>query len=93
MLHWANTYAMLGSARFEDMSPVSIEQAKTQLPELIEAAVSGEEVVIAKDDQHLVKLVPVSLEKPRPQFGSAKDSIQMSDDFDESLKDFAEYME
>jgi antitoxin (DNA-binding transcriptional repressor) of toxin-antitoxin stability system len=75
------------------MGPVSIEQAKTQLPELIEAAVSGEEVVIAKDDQHLVKLVPVSLEKRRPQFGSAKDSIRMSDDFDESLKDFAEYME
>jgi antitoxin (DNA-binding transcriptional repressor) of toxin-antitoxin stability system len=38
------------------MSPVSIEQAKTQLPELIEAAVSGEEVVIAKDEQHIVKL-------------------------------------
>jgi antitoxin (DNA-binding transcriptional repressor) of toxin-antitoxin stability system len=75
------------------MSPVSIEQAKTQLPELIEAAVSGEEVVIAKDDQHIVKLVPVSLKKNRPQFGSAKGSIQMSDDFDESLQDFAEYME
>ena len=75
------------------MSPVSIEQAKTQLPELIEAAVSGEEVVIAKDDQHVVKLVPVSIDKKHPQFGSAKGSIQMSVDFDESLKDFAEYME
>ncbi len=75
------------------MSPLSIEQAKTQLPELIEAAVSGEEVVIAKDDQHIVKLVPVSLEKKRPQFGSAKGSVQMTDDFDESLQDFAEYME
>lgn len=75
------------------MSPVTIEQAKTRLPELIEAAVSGEEVVIAKDDQHLVKLVPVSLEKGRPQFGSARGLIQMSDDFDESLQDFAEYME
>jgi antitoxin (DNA-binding transcriptional repressor) of toxin-antitoxin stability system len=60
---------------------------------LIDAAVSGEEVVIAKDDRHIVKLVPVSLEKKRPRFGSAKGSIQMSDDFDESLQDFAEYME
>jgi antitoxin (DNA-binding transcriptional repressor) of toxin-antitoxin stability system len=75
------------------MSPVSIEQAKTQLPELIDAAVSGEDVVIAKDDQHIVRLVPVSLEKKRPQFGSAKGSVQMSDDFDGSLQDFAEYME
>jgi hypothetical protein len=31
--------------------------------------------------------------KKRPQFGSAKGSIRMSDDFDESLQDFAEYME
>lgn len=75
------------------MSPVSIEQAKTRLPELIEAAVSGEEVLIAKDEQHLVRLVPVSVAKPQPQFGSAKDSIRMAEDFDESLKDFAEYME
>ena len=75
------------------MSPVSIEQAKTRLAELIEAAVSGEEVVIAKDDQHVVKLVPVSLAQKRPQFGSAKGSIQMSVDFDESLRDSAGYME
>ena len=43
--------------------------------------------------EDLVKLVPNSLEKKGPQFGSAKGSVQMSDDFDESLKDFAEYME
>jgi hypothetical protein len=28
-----------------------------------------------------------------PQFGSARGSIQMSDDFDEAVQDFAEYME
>lgn len=32
-------------------------------------------------------------QKKRPQFGSAEGSIQMSDDFDEPLQDFAEYME
>jgi antitoxin (DNA-binding transcriptional repressor) of toxin-antitoxin stability system len=73
------------------MSPLSIEQAKTRLPELIEAAVSGEEVVIAKDDQHSVKLVPVSTQTKRPQFGSAKGLISMTEDFDEALKDFDEY--
>jgi Protein of unknown function (DUF2281) len=31
--------------------------------------------------------------KKRPQFGSAKGSIQMSDDFDDAVQDFAEYME
>jgi antitoxin (DNA-binding transcriptional repressor) of toxin-antitoxin stability system len=74
------------------MQQVSLEEAKTQLPDLIDAAVSGEEIIIAKDPQHLVKLVPVPGTKPRPQFGSAKGLITMSDDFDEPLEDFEEYV-
>jgi antitoxin (DNA-binding transcriptional repressor) of toxin-antitoxin stability system len=74
------------------MQQVSLEEAKSQLPDLIDAAVGGEEIIIAKDPQHLVKLVPVLTTKPRPQFGSAKGLITMSDDFDEPLKDFEEYL-
>jgi antitoxin (DNA-binding transcriptional repressor) of toxin-antitoxin stability system len=74
------------------MHQVNIEDAKSNLPDLIDAAVNGEEIVIAKDDQHIVKLVPVSRARPRPQFGSAKGLISMLDDFDEPLDDFAEYM-
>lgn len=74
------------------MQQVNIEEAKSQLPDLIDAAVNGEEVVIAKDEQHLVKLVPISPAKPRRRSGSAKGMITMSDDFDEPLEDFAEYM-
>ena len=74
------------------MHQVNIEEAKTHLPDLIDAAVNGEEVVIAKDERHLVKLVPVARAKPRPQFGSARGLITMSDDFDQPLEDFAEYM-
>jgi hypothetical protein len=43
--------------------------------------------------EDLVKVVPNSPEKKHPQFGSANGSIRLSDDFDESLQDFAEYME
>jgi antitoxin (DNA-binding transcriptional repressor) of toxin-antitoxin stability system len=74
------------------MHQVNLEEAKTKLHDLIDAAVGGEEVIIAKDPQHLVKLVPVLTAKPRPQFGSAKGLITMSDDFDEPLEDFEEYM-
>ncbi len=74
------------------MHQVNIEEAKTHLPDLIDAAVNGEEVVIAKDEQSAVKLVPVSQHKLRPQFGSAKGLITMSDDFDEPLKNFEDYM-
>ena len=75
------------------MHQVSIEEAKITLPDLIEAAVGGDEVLIAKDDQHIVKLVPVSGTKPSPQFGSAKGLITMAEDFDAPLEDFAEYAE
>lgn len=74
------------------MHQVNVEEAKTRLPDLIDAAVNGEEIVIAKDEQRLVKLVPVARLNPRPQFGSARGLITMSDDFDEPLEDFTEYM-
>ena len=74
------------------MHQVNIEEAKTHLTDLIDAAVNGEEILITKDDQHVVKLVPVTKAKPRPQFDSAKGLITMSDDFDEPLKDFEEYL-
>ncbi len=74
------------------MQQVNVEEAQTQLPDLIEAAVRGEEVLIAKDDQHVIKLVPISQVKPRPQFGSAQELISMTEDFDEPLADFAEYV-
>lgn len=73
------------------MQPVSIEEAKTNLPDLIEAAVRGEEVVIAEDGRHLVRLVPVSRAKARPRFGSAEGLVNMSEDFGEPLEDFEEY--
>ena len=74
------------------MHKVSIEEAKTNLPELIDAAVNGEEVLIAAGDSHLVKLVPVSRPQPRPQFGSAEGLITMSEDFNEPLEDFEAYV-
>ena len=73
------------------MHQVNVEEAKNSLPELIDAAVKGEEVVITKDDQQVVKLVPILGTRPHPQFGSARGLITMSDDFDEPLPDFEEY--
>jgi prevent-host-death family protein len=73
------------------MQRVSIEEAKTNLPDLIEAAVKGEEVVIAEDGRHLVRLVPVPGTKARPRFGSAEGLITMSENFEEPLEDFEEY--
>jgi prevent-host-death family protein len=41
------------------MRQVTIHAAKTQLSRLIEAAMSGEDVVIAKGNKPVVRLVPI----------------------------------
>jgi antitoxin (DNA-binding transcriptional repressor) of toxin-antitoxin stability system len=74
------------------MHQVSIEEAKTTLPALIEAAVNGDEVIIEGDSQQCVKLVPVVHPRAIPKFGSAKGLITIADDFDQPLSDFQEYM-
>jgi len=73
------------------MHQVNIDEAKDHLPELIDAAVKGEQIVITKDEQNRVKLVPIQTAKPRPKFGSGKGLITLADDFDEPLKDVEDY--
>ena len=73
------------------MQQVNIEQAKLNLTVLIDAAINGEEIVITQDETTAVKLVPTSTAKPRPKFGSAKGKIEIPDDFNEPLEDFADY--
>ena len=74
------------------MHQVDIEEAKTHLPDLVEAAMSGIEVVLTKDNRPVVKLVPLAPSEPHPRFGSAAGLITMSEDFDVPLEDFKDYM-
>jgi prevent-host-death family protein len=76
-----------------NMHQVDIEEAKTHLPDLVEAAIRGIEVVITKDNQPVVKLVPLAPSTPHPRFGSAAGLITMSEDFDAPLEDFKDYMQ
>ena len=65
------------------MKTLPIHQASNHLDALVDAALSGEEVVLTRDDQAAVKLVPVpSAGSAKPQFGSARGLIKMADDFD-----------
>jgi antitoxin (DNA-binding transcriptional repressor) of toxin-antitoxin stability system len=72
------------------MQHVSIEQAKISLTSLVAAALKGEEIVIEEAEQAF-KLVPFQTTKPRPQFGSAKGLIEIKDNFDDPIEEFAEY--
>ena len=74
------------------MCKVNLEEAKSSLAELVEAAIGGEDVFILNTDRQLVQLVPIQTKKRQPKFGSAKGLIEMSEDFDEPLPDFGSYM-
>ena len=76
------------------MQQINLAEASKYLPDLIEAAINGKEIVITKDNQPVVKLVPVPPPKKRrpAKAGSAKGLIEISEDFDEPLEDFKEYM-
>ncbi|MEG4944518.1 type II toxin-antitoxin system prevent-host-death family antitoxin [Microcoleus sp. F4-D5] len=78
------------------MYQVDILEAKEKLLELIAAAQRGEEVAINQDNQPVVKLVgipPANKKRWSSKAGSAKGMVWMSDDFDEPLEEFKEYME
>ena len=60
-----------------------MHEAKTQLSRLVDEAVAGEEVVIAKAGKPLVKLVPVEQESRAPREpGALRGQIWIADDFD-----------
>lgn len=76
------------------MNAITIAEAAQKLPDLIDAALRGEEVNITKKDGSVVKLIPaVPVRRYPAKAGSAKGQIWMSDDFDEPLEEFKEYME
>jgi len=74
------------------MHQVNIHEAKTHLSKLIQEAIAGEDVIIAKGNKPVVKLVVLNSQKLQRQLGTAKGKISMADDFDEPLDDFSSYM-
>lgn len=71
------------------MKTVNVAEAKTHLSRLIEAALRGESVVIAKAGKPLVKVVPIDQpEKRSPRrIGFMKGAFKVPEDFDEMGKD------
>lgn len=63
------------------------------MPDLVDAAMNGDQIYIDKDGQQVAQLVPVAQPRGRRRAGSAKGLIWMADDFDAPLEDFREYME
>jgi len=70
---------------------MNIHEAKAQLSRLVDAALAGEDVVIARRGKPLVRLVVVDGARAERKLGGARGLVTLADDFDEPLDDFAEY--
>jgi antitoxin (DNA-binding transcriptional repressor) of toxin-antitoxin stability system len=72
---------------------ITVRDAGGKLPALVDQALGGQDVVIARDDEAAVRLVPVpKAAATRPLLGAGKDLVLfIADDFDAPLDDFADY--
>jgi prevent-host-death family protein len=75
------------------MSQFNIAEAKAHFSQLVRKALAGEEVIIAKDNEPLVKLVPVKVGKGKRKPGSAKHKlVSLARDFDQVPEEFRDYV-
>lgn len=74
------------------MQQIELADVPSQLAQLLERALQGEEVVITQSDRPILKLVRIAPGKPRRQRGSAKGLLKLADDFEAPLEDFQAYI-
>lgn len=65
----------------------NIHEAKAQLSHLVEQALLGKKVVIAKRNKPLIELKPLKKKKGKRALGQAKGKIVLTDAFFEPLPD------
>lgn len=69
------------------MATYNLYDAKNSLSELVERAVNGEDVVIARRNVPAVRLVPVEEQKPKRVFGAMRGMFTVPDSFFDPLPD------
>ena len=75
------------------MHQVNVHEAKTHLSRLIQEALDGEEVVIARGNKPVVRLEVLPEARAKRRIGGAKGLVRfMAKDFDAPLDDFSEYV-
>ena len=78
------------------MMAITIQQAQSNLVDVIHQLTPGEEVLITENERTVAKLVatasvaPAPAQKPR-QFGTLRGTVLSMERFDDPLEDFAEY--
>lgn len=75
------------------MHTVNMHEAKTRLSSLVEEAVAGEDVIIAKSGNPMVRLVPVEKKIQQRKPGRFKGRISIAADFEETPEELIEAFE
>lgn len=75
------------------MSKFNIAEAKSRFSELVKKAMLGEEVIIAKDNKPVLRLVALDKPKRARKPGSGKGQIiYIAPDFDATPEGFKDYV-
>ncbi len=74
------------------MLKITLNEAQSQLPELLKAAAEGQEIIIQNNEGQDFQLISISPSLKRPQYGGAKGIVKMLDSFDNPIEDFEDYM-
>ena len=75
------------------MKQYNIAEAKSHFSELVKLALLGEDVLIARDNKPLLRLIPITEAKKERRPGSANGQIlSIAPDFDDLPPDFKEYV-
>jgi prevent-host-death family protein len=75
------------------MKSVNVQQAKTHLSRLLEEAVAGEEIIIAKAGRPYVRLVSCTAGQTPRKLGGWEGKVRMADDFDETPEEIIKLFE
>jgi prevent-host-death family protein len=74
---------MVWSNQSDQTMKVNVQEAKAQLSRLLDAALAGEEVVIARAGKPVVRLTPIAVADRKP--GAAAGKARLTDAFFEPL--------
>ena len=72
----------------KQMAQFNIRIAKAHFYKLIKKALIGEEIIIARDNKPIVKLVPLHKASHKRKIGRSKNLVHIKDDFNAPLDDF-----
>jgi prevent-host-death family protein len=74
------------------MTQIALVEAQQRLIELVEAVSRGEEFVITLEGKPVAKVSAAGESQSARRFGSARGKVEIADDFNAPLNDFADYM-